>query len=398
MICKITKQKLKPFMSFGKMPIANGFIDKKNFNKEFFFNLEVGFSKKISLFQLNDHPKPSQMFNKNYPFFTSSSKDMVEHFKNYSLWIKKKYKKNLKNLIEIGSNDGTFLNNFNKDNINLIGFEPSKNVALISRKKGIKTINKFFNYKNVKKLKKLRNKTNIITAANAICHVPDLVSLIKGIDFLLKDDGLFIFEEPYLGSMYEKVSYDQIYDEHIFMFSASSVKKVFDLFGFELINAIPQKTHGGSMRYVVGRKGKFKISVSLNKILKNEKKNNIDNIKGCLKFKRGCEISKKKLINKLKNYKKRKFKIAGYAATSKSTTILNYCKIGTNYIDFISDTTKEKIGKYSPGTHIPIMSMNYFKKNLPNRAFLFAWNHKNEIFRKEKRFNKKGKWFAHVDI
>ena len=93
MICKITKQKLKPFMSFGKMPIANGFIDKKNFNKEFFFNLEVGFSKKISLFQLNEHPKPSQMFNKNYPFFTSSSKGMVEHFRKYSLWIKKKYKK-----------------------------------------------------------------------------------------------------------------------------------------------------------------------------------------------------------------------------------------------------------------------------------------------------------------
>ncbi len=398
MICKITKQKIKPFMSFGKMPIANGFIDKKNFNKEFFFNLEVGFSKKISLFQLNDHPKPAQMFNKNYPFFTSSSKGMIKHFKKYSLWIKKKYKKNLKNLIEIGSNDGTFLNNFKNSNINLLGFEPSKNVALISKKRGIKTINKFFNYQNVKKLKNLKNKTNIITAANAICHVPDLVSLIKGIDFLLKEDGLFIFEEPYLGSMYEKVSYDQIYDEHIFMFSASSVKKVFDLFGFELINAIPQKTHGGSMRYIVGRKGKYKTSINLNKILIKEKKNNVDNIKGCLKFKKGCENSKKKLIRKLKIYKKRKLKIAGYAATSKSTTILNYCKIGTNYIDYISDTTKEKIGKYSPGTHIPIMSMEYFKKNLPNRAFLFAWNHKNEIFKKEKKFIKKSKWFAHVDI
>ena len=182
------------------------------------------------------------------------------------------------------------------------------------------------------------------------------------------------------------------------MFSASSVKKIFDLFSFELIDAIPQKTHGGSMRYVVARKGKFKISTNLSKILNKEKKNNIDNIKGCLKFKKGCEISKKKLIKKLKNYKKRKLKIAGYAATSKSTTILNYCKIGTNFIDYISDTTKEKIGKYSPGTHIPIMSMEHFKKNLPNRAFLFAWNHKNEILKKEKKFNKKGKWFAHVNI
>lgn len=398
MICKITKKKLKPFMSFGRMPIANGFINEKNFNREFFFNLEVGFSKKLSLFQLDEHPKPTQMFNKNYPFFTSSSKGMVEHFKKYSLWIKKKYKKNLKNLVEIGSNDGTFLSNFNKKDTKLIGFEPSKNVALISKKKGIKTINKFFNYHNVKKLKNLKNKVNIIIAANAICHIPDLTSLIKGVDFLLKDDGLFIFEEPYLGSMYEKISYDQIYDEHIFMFSASSVKKIFELFGFELINAIPQKTHGGSMRYIVGRKGKFKTSDELKKILKKEKRNNIDNIKGCLKFKKACEISKKKLIKKLKDYKKRKLKIAGYAATSKSTTILNYCKIGTNYIDYICDTTKEKIGKYSPGTHIPIVSMEYFKKNLPDRTFLFAWNHKKEIFKKERKFTNKGKWFAHIKI
>ncbi len=398
MICKITNKKIKPFMSFGKMPIANGFITKKDFKKEFFFKMEVGFSKKISLFQLNEHPKPHQMFNKNYPFFTSSSKGMVNHFKKYSEWVKKNYKKDLKNLIEIGSNDGTFLKNFNKKKINLIGFEPSKNVAQISSKRGIKTINKFFNYKNVKKLKNLKRKINIITAANAICHIPNLKDLIRGIDFLLADDGLFIFEEPYLGSMFTKASYDQIYDEHIFMFSASSIKKIFDLFNFELINAIPQKTHGGSMRYVICRKGSYKPKISLKKILRKEKKKNIDNIKSCLQFKKKCEISKKKLIQKLENFKKKNYKIAGYAATSKSTTILNYCNIGTDFIDFISDTTKEKIGKFSPGMHIPIVSMKHFQKNLPDRAFLFAWNHKNEIFKKEKKFKKKGKWFAHISI
>ena len=128
-----------------------------------------------------------------YPFFTSSSKGMIEHFKKYSLWIKKRYKKNLKNIIEIGSNDGTFLNNFKKNNINLLGFEPSKNVALISKKRGIKTINKFFNYQNVKKLKNLKNKTNIIIAANAICHIPDLVSL--GL-FFNSNSSLFVLGLP----------------------------------------------------------------------------------------------------------------------------------------------------------------------------------------------------------
>ena len=140
-------------MTFGKMPIANGFLRKNQFKKEYFFNMEVGFSKEISLFQLNDHPAPKQMFNKNYPFFTSSSKEMVKHFKSYANWIKNKYKRNLKNLIEIGSNDGTFLKNFDDKKINLLGFEPSKNVCEISKKNGIKTINEFFNFKNVRKLK-----------------------------------------------------------------------------------------------------------------------------------------------------------------------------------------------------------------------------------------------------
>ena len=398
MYCKITKKRIKPFMSFGKMPIANGFLKKSQFKKEFFFNMEVGFSKEISLFQLNNHPAPKQMFNKNYPFFTSSSKGMVKHFKSYANWIKKRYQKNLKNLIEIGSNDGTFLKNFKNKSINLIGFEPSKNVCEISRKNGIKTVNKFFNYKNVKNLNNLKNKVNIISAANAICHVPDLISLIKGIDFLLEKKGLFIFEEPYLGAMYEKNSYDQIYDEHIFMFSASSIKKIFAKYDFELIDVIPQKTHGGSMRYVVGRKNYFKVSKNVNKILRYEKNKNIDNIKGCKNFKKNCEISKKKLLTKLKFFKKRKYKIAGYAATSKSTTILNYCNIGIKYIDYICDTTKEKVGKYSPGMHIPIVSMDHFKKNIPDRIFLFAWNHKKEILKKENNLKNKKKWFAHIKI
>tara|TARA_B100000686_G_scaffold179205_1_gene186152 strand:+ start:5950 stop:7146 length:1197 start_codon:yes stop_codon:yes gene_type:complete len=398
MICKITKKKLIPFMSFGKMPIANGFLRKKQFKSEFFFNLEVGFSKSISLFQLNEHPKPKQMFNNNYPFFTGGSKGMIQHFKKYSQWVKKNYGKKIKHLLEIGSNDGTFLSNFDNKKINVMGFEPSKNVAQISRKKGIKTINKFFNFNNAKKFKKLKNKIDVITAANAICHVPNLISLIKGVNFLLKQRGVFIFEEPYLGSMYLKGSYDQIYDEHIFIFSLSSINKIFNLFNFELIDGIPQNTHGGSMRYVIARKGIFKKSKRVNRLLLNEKLKNIDNYKGCLKFKKKCENSKKKLISRLKKYKKNKLKIAGYAATSKSTTILNYCNINTTYLDYICDTTKEKIGKYSPGMHIPVVSMDHFKNNPPDKSFLFAWNHKKEIFTKEREFTKKKRWFAHIKI
>ena len=398
MICKITQKKIKPFMSFGKMPIANGFIKKKNFKKEYFFKMEVGFSKDISLFQINEHPKPSQMFNKSYPFFTGSSKFMELHFKNYANWLLKNYGKNIRNLLEIGSNDGTLLKNFKNKKINIVGYEPSKNVAKISGIRGIKTINKFFNYNNVRKNKSLIKKTDVICAANAICHVPNLKDLIKSVDLLLSEKGIFVFEEPYLGSMYKKKSYDQIYDEHIFIFSVSSIKKIFNLFNFELINAIPQKTHGGSMRYVVARKGYYKINNKVNRILSKEKKSNISNFKGCIKFKKDCEKSKKDLISSLKSLKKKGKKIAGYAATSKSTTVLNYCKIGPNIIDFICDTTKEKIGKYSPGMHIPIVSMQYFYKNLPDTAILLAWNHKKEIFNKERKYKNKLKWISHVKL
>tara|TARA_B110000459_G_scaffold197756_1_gene241616 strand:- start:1060 stop:2256 length:1197 start_codon:yes stop_codon:yes gene_type:complete len=398
MICKITKKIIKPFMSFGQMPIANGFLKKKYFKKEFLFKMEVGFSKDISLFQLNEHPKPTLMFNKNYPFFTSSSKYMIKHFRDYSKWIKKYYYKNTKNIIEIGSNDGTFLKNFKSNKTNILGIEPSRNVALIAKKNKINTVNKFFTFKTAKNLKKFKNKTDLICAANAICHIPNLKDLIKGIDILLSKKGKFIFEEPYLGSMYEKTSYDQIYDEHIFMFSISSVKKIFNLFNFDLIDVQKQKTHGGSMRYVIAREGEYKIKNIVKIGLNYEKKVNIDNLKGCLDFKKNCENSKRRLRNKIFSIKKKNKNIAGYAATSKSTTILNYCGIDNRHIDFICDTTKDKIGKFTPKTHIPIVNVDHFRKNLPDYTFLFAWNHKEEIFRKEKKILKKTNWIAHIDI
>ncbi len=399
MRCKVTNKIIKPFMSFGQMPLANGFLKKENFSKEFFFNLEVGFSEEISLFQLNKFPNPKKMFNKNYPFYTGSSEFMKNHFHNYSTWIIKNYLNNNSNIIEIGSNDGTMLLNFKNQGFNYIGFEPSMNVAKKAKKNNINTLVEFFCYKNVSLIKKFKHNTDVICAANVICHIPDLIDLIKSVDLMLTSKGVFIFEEPYLGSMFNKISYDQIYDEHIYMFSVSSVQKIFNRFDMELINAYPQETHGGSMRYVIARKNQRDISNNLKNIIKYEKNIGIDNISSCLKFKKNCELSRKKIIDLLQKYKNKNKKICGYAATSKSTTVLNYCKIGANIIDCIYDTTKEKIGKFSPGMHIPIVSYKNFKLNKPDISYLFAWNHKDEIFRKEKDFlSRGGKWISHVNI
>lgn len=397
MRCKVTNQKIKTLMSFGKMPMANGFLLKKDFKKEFFYNLKVGFNEKNFLFQVGNHPKSTKIFNNKYPFFTHKSKFMIKHFKNFFEWLEKNYLIKSSKIIEIGSNDGTFMSYFKKKNYNILGFEPSLNVATLAKKRGLKVVSNFFSYKNVSKNKKLKKKINLVCAANVICHIPNLKDLIKAIDYVLAENGLFVFEEPYLGSMFKKVSYDQIYDAHVFIFSLHSVKSIFKSFGFDLIDAVPQKTHGGSMRYVIARKGKFKIKNRLNNLLRSEKSIKLNKFSSCIKFKKQCELSKKRFKQKIINLKLRGKKICGYAASAKSTTALNYCGIDYKLIDYIVDSTKEKIGKFTPGTHIPIKSPEYFKKNYPDITILNSWNHRKEILKKESGFKKKGgKWISHV--
>ena len=393
MKCRIDKSKCNVFLNLGKMPVANGFINKKNNKKEFFYKLKCAFNKKLSLFQIVDFPSPKRMFNKYYPFYTSSSNFMINHFKNFSNFLKKNYLKKNSIIIEIGSNDGTLLSHFNKKTS--IGFEPSRSVHNVAIKKGLRSINKFFNFKNISKLRKYYGKIDLIFGANVFCHIPDQVDLIKSMDKLLSSNGAIIFEEPYLGSMYKKVSYDQIYDEHIYMFSLTSVKKIYEKFGFELIDAYPQITHGGSMRYVIKRKENSKKSKNLINLLNHEKKNKIDKFSACLKFKKNVINSKKKLRLKIKKILMKKNRICGYGATSKSTTILNFCNINNSMIDCIFDTTRDKIGKLTPGTHIPVVDYELFKKSKYKHVFLFAWNHKKEILKKEKK--KKIKWFTHLN-
>ena len=257
--CRISKKPMSFIHSFGKMPIANNFLSRfDNNNKEFFFDLGVSFSKEFSLLQLNEHPDVKKMFHKNYAFISETSKFMDIHFEKTKNWMfKRNYldprKKN--KIVEIGSNDGIFLKHFKKNkNVISIGFEPSANVFKLSKKKGVNAINDFFSYKSTKSnFKKLKN-TDVIFAANAFCHIPNLPMLIKGIDLILKENGYLIFEDPYLGSILSKNSYDQIYDEHIFYFSILSVKKIFEKYNFSLIDVMPLDTHGGSMRYIIKKK------------------------------------------------------------------------------------------------------------------------------------------------
>jgi methylation protein EvaC len=221
--------------------------------------------------------------------------------------------------------------------------------------------------------------------------------IAEGADALLKADGVLIFEEPYLGAMIGKTSYDQIYDEHVFIFSALAVANVFGPYGFELVDLLKQDTHGGSMRYVLARRGARSKSPAIEKIIAEERAAGLHLPHTYEKFRQACEASKDRLVRLLVEEKMAGRRVVGYGATSKSTTILNYCGIGPDLIEFISDTTPIKLGKFTPGMHIPVKPYSAFVENYPDTALLFAWNHKAEIMEKEKSFTGRGgKWLTHI--
>ena len=398
MNCRICETAIQPFMSFGKMPIANGFLSSEDFSTEYFYELMPGFCENCLTFQILEQPSPNKMFHENYAFFSRTSKYMVNHFKSYANWVKNTYLTSSDSfVVEIGSNDGAMIENFLKHNIRHLGIEPSENVAEEARKYGINTLCSFFNLETAQKIVSKHGRADALIAANVVCHIPDLHGVARGIDYLLKPEGVIVFEEPYLGDMIENTAYDQIYDEHVYMFSAHSVRNIFKKYGFELIDAKPQKTHGGSMRYVLARNGKRTISKNVEKQIAYEDEKKLHLKKTYDRFREKCELSRQNLVNLLQQQKKDGKRVVGYAATSKSTTILNYCDIGPDLIEFISDTTPIKQGKYSPGVHIPVYSYHKLQNKYPDSLVLFAWNHKEEIMAKEFSFLESGgEWITYV--
>jgi len=396
--CLICKNDINPFISYGDMPIANGFLTKEKFKDEYYFHMQVAHCENCNMVQLIDTPERQLMFNDNYAFFSGTSSLMKEHFKFFAEDVKSKYLNTPDPfVVEIGSNDGIMLNNFKDWGIRHLGIEPSANVAKVAQEKGINTIIEFFDEKLAKKIVDENGQADAFIAANVMCHIPYFHSIVEGISILVKKSGIVIFEEPYVGDVIEKTTYDQIYDEHTFLFSISSINYIFNQHGMEVIDVIHQDTHGGSMRYIIGHKGERIISEDTKKQIAKESILGLDKSNTYLKFKENCENSRIELKNLLINLKEKKARVVGYGATSKSTTILNYSDIGPDLIEYICDNTPIKQGKYSPGKHIPIVPIETFRENYPDYAVLFAYNHAKEIMEKEKDFIQKGgKWILYV--
>ncbi len=381
-LCLICQSEIQPFISFGQMPIANGFLSPEQFAEEYFFELRLAFCQTCKMVQLMEQPDREKMFHDNYAFFSSTSTRMAQHFAEFA---------------QAGSNDGIMLQNFQRAGIRHLGIEPSANVAQVARDKGIQTISKFFDQDLARAIVAEHGQAEAFLGANVMCHIPYLHSVAEGIKILLKPEGVLVFEDPYLGDIVERTSYDQIYDEHAFYFSLSSVANLFSRHGLELIDAIPQPVHGGSMRYVLGHEGKYQPSPALSALREKENQLGLHQPETYEKLRRNIEQSRTDLISLLRKLRDERKRVVGYAATSKSTTVTNYCGITSDLVEFISDTTPIKQGKFNPGTHIPVRSYEEFTASYPDCALLFGWNHAEEIMAKEVNFKAAGgNWIVYV--
>jgi len=385
-------------MSFGTMPIANGFLKRDEFPNEYYFDLSIAFCQKCGMVQLMEQPDRERMFNENYAFFSGTSGAMAIHFKEFAHRVITEYLPSAQSfVVEIGSNDGIMLQHFRAQEIRHLGIEPSANVAEVAINKGISTISAFFDENLAIEIVAKHGQADAFVGANVMCHIPYLHSVIEGIKILLKPNGIVMFEDPYMGDVIDNTSYDQFYDEHVFLFSVLSISYLFSQHGMEVIDVEHQWTHGGSMRYTIARKGARPVSKIVHEHLEKEKAQGLDTPAVYDRFKGNCEGSRDALIDILKDIKRRGKRVVGYAATSKSTTILNYCGIGPDLIDFISDTTPIKQGKFSPGAHIPVQPYEAFLSKYPDYALLFAYNHTKEIMAKEQNFiTSGGKWIVYV--
>jgi len=382
------------FLNLGQHPITNNFLKLQNPKNEFFYNLSLIFNSETKLVSLKKFVSPKRMFNNKYAHRASASKTMRLAYSKLAKSILKIYKP--KSILEIGSNDGVFIKHFKK--INNVGVEPCKNLALITKKMKIKTYDEFWTMHLSKKIMKKMNCFDVIYSANTISHIHNLSETFKAINNSLDDGGIFILEDPSLAAVLKNKSYDQFYDEHAYVFSITALKNITKKAGLQIFNIEKLKTHGGSNRVYFKKNINNKINImnNVSKHLKDEKKIGIHKLHIYRKFSKNVQKSKKKLVEIFKKLKKRGEPIIGYGATYKSSTVLNYCKLNNKFIDYFLDTTPTKVGKFTPGTHIPIFKYNGIPNNV-HFVFLGAWNFKDEIFKKEKKFIKRGgKFISHV--
>lgn len=370
------------FVDLGTSPLCEEFVKPESIhNGQQFYPLHAYVCDECLLVQVGEYVSPEEIYS-DYYYFSSYSDSWLNHAKDYVGMMIKDYGISRDSfVVEIASNDGYLLQYFKKEDIPILGVEPSENVARASIDKGIPTEKVFFGEEAAVKLKKAYKSANLILGNNVLAHVPKINDFIKGLDILLDDNGIMTFEFPHLLQLVENNQFDTIYHEHFFYYSLLAVHSLFKKHGMKIFDVQELSTHGGSIRIFVARESNkdYQVSSAVEKIISLEKEKGYLNLEFYRSFHQNVQQKKAEILKLLIELKGREKTIAGYGAPGKGNTLLNYCGIRRDFIDYTVDRNPNKQGYYLPGSLIPVFHPDKIRETKPDYVFILPWNLKDEI-------------------
>jgi hypothetical protein len=379
-------------LDLGVTPLANSLLTKDQLNEtEFTAPLSVVFCQSCGLLQLSCTIPPEKLF-RNYPYFSSFSETMLKHARELCLRQIAEHQLDKHSfVVEIASNDGYLLKNYNEAAVPTLGIEPALNIAHIAAQNGIETISEFFNVELAKEIVAKKGKADIVHAHNVLAHVPDINGILQGISLLLKDTGTAVIEAPYAVTMIDKTEFDTIYHEHVFYLTVTALNHLCKHAALVLADVELVKIHGGSLRLFVTKSGQ--PSPAVTRMLAEEKRRGFDTASGYQAFANQVDSLKHELVKLLTTLKKANKKIAVYGAAAKGSTLLNFCGLGKDILDFAVDRSTAKQGLFMPGTKLPIYHPAELLKQKPDYVLLLTWNFAEEILEQQIEYTRNGGQF-----
>ena len=384
---------LSKAMSLTPTPPGNDFLSIEDISREEnTYPLDLYFCNDCFHIQLGHVVNPKILYQKKYTYVSATSAHFVKHLSNYSDEMIERFNLKDKSLVvDIGSNDGTCLSFFKSNGMRVLGIDPASEVAQIAHKNGIETVNDFFSYEVAASLKKKYGSADFITSHNACAHIDNLIDVIKGVEYLLKKDGVFVLEVGYFVDVFTNTWFDTIYHEHVDFHTVAPFEKLFDRVGMEVIRVERVSPQGGSIR-VMAQKigGKYIRDDSVDSLIEIEKKLELNKLRTLLKFDQKIENVKTNLQKLLRKLKEDGKTIAGFGAPTKATTLMNHFEINEEILDFIVDENPLKQGLYTPISHIPVLPASHIYEKKPDYVLILAWNFSDPIMNSHKKYEDEG--------
>ncbi|WP_432050114.1 methyltransferase domain-containing protein [Verrucosispora sp. NA02020] len=396
MPCRACGDAVTQFLDLGRQPLSDAFRIPDDPSDEFWLHLRAVVCHGCHVVQLADPVPVERMFHEEYPFRTSSSRRMASHFAATAERLVAGLESPDPFVVEIGSNDGTMLATVAARGIRHLGIDPAANMVDEAVARRVNARAEWFDATTAARVRDEFGPADVVYAANTMCHIPDLRGVFTGLETVLADDGVVVFEDPYLGDVLRLGSFDQIYDEHFYLFSATSVARIAALHGFTLVDVEHLGVHGGEVRYTLARDGRTPTP-AVGALIATEDRTGTHDLPRLQAFAAGVADRREQLRDVLMDEQQAGRSVAGYAATAKSATVLNYCDIGPGLLPVVYDTTPEKQGRTTPGSGIPVEAFPQDLADYPDTFLLFAWNHADEIVAKEQEFVERGgRWIRYV--